>query len=100
LRRRALTLDADGGGADLKRQMRTFTQLLLLATAIVLGVALAAATNPKPVLRQIVIALTGGPMGACARSEACRRVMDIPVRPQAMPERVHAKPAPADMDRA
>lgn len=96
----ALTLDEAGAGADLKWQMRIVTQLLLLATAIVLGVALAAATNPRPLLRAIVIDVTGGPMGACMRSEACRRAMDIPVRRPAIPERVHAKPAPADMDRA
>jgi len=97
---RALTLDEAGAGADLKRQMRIVTQLLLLATAFVLGVALAAATNPKPLMRAIVIDVTGGPMGACMRSEACRRAMDIPVRRQATPERTHTRPAPADMDRA
>jgi hypothetical protein len=80
--------------------MRIFTQLLLLATAIVLGVALAAATNPKPILRAVVIELTGGPMGVCARSPACRRVMDIPARPARVPDRGPYKLAPADMDRA
>jgi hypothetical protein len=80
--------------------MRILTQLLLLATAIVLGVALAAATNPKPVLREIVLDLTGGPMGACMRSPACRRLMDIPVRHPPLPDRTHYQRAPADMDRA
>ena len=95
-----LTLDARFAGADLKIRMRVFTQLLLLATAFVLGVALAAATNPKPLLRAIVIDVTGGPMGACMRSETCRRAMDIPVRRQAAPERGRTRPAPAGMDRA
>ena len=80
--------------------MRAVTQLLLLATAFVLGVALAAATDPKPVLRQIVVSLTGGQTGACMRSEACRRVMDIPVRQTPAPQPAHARPAPTDMDRA
>lgn len=80
--------------------MRIVTQLLLLATAFVLGVALAAAINPKPLLRAIVIDVTGGPMGACMQSEACRRAMDIPAKPAALPHRNHAKPAPANMDRA
>ena len=78
--------------------MRVFIQLLFFATAVVLGVALAAATNPKPLLREIVIELTGGPMGACARSPACRKAMDIPARRPSLP--VHTQPAPADMDRA
>ena len=77
--------------------MRTLIQLLLLATAIVLGVALAAATNPRPLLREIVIELTGGPMGACVQSPTCRKIMNIPVRRAHLP--VQPRPAPADMDR-
>ena len=80
--------------------MRTFIQLLLFATAVVLGVALAAATDPKPVLREIVLDLTGGSMGACMRSPTCRRVLDIPVRHAPLPDRTHYQRAPADMDRA
>ena len=80
--------------------MRTLTQILLLATAIVLGAALAAATNPRPLLREIVIGLTGGPMGACVRSSTCRKAMDIPVRHAPIPDRTRSKPAPVNMDRA
>ena len=80
--------------------MRTLTQILLLATAIVLGAALAAATNPRPLLREIVIGLTGGPMGVCARSPACRKAINIPVRHAPIPDRTRSKPAPANMDRA
>jgi hypothetical protein len=80
--------------------MRIFIQLLMFATAVVLGVALAAATNPKPVLREIVLELTGGPMGTCMQSATCRKVMNIPVRHQPLPDRTHYQRAPADMDRA
>jgi hypothetical protein len=79
--------------------MRILTQLLLLATAIVLGAALAAATGPRPMLRALVVDLTGG-MGPCARSPTCRKVMDIPVRLAPLPERGPFKPAPANMDQA
>lgn len=80
--------------------MRILTQLLLLATAFVLGAALAAATNPMPVVRAVVVDVTGGPMGACMRSPACRRVMDIPLRPRPAPDHGPYKTAPAFMDRA
>jgi hypothetical protein len=80
--------------------MRILTQLLLLATAFVLGAALAAATHPMPVVRNIVVEITGGPMGGCLRSPACRRAMDIPTRHKPAPDHGPYKTAPAFMDRA
>ena len=79
--------------------MRWLPTLLGVVAAFLMGAALAVATNPRPLFRELVTEITGANVfDRCIKAGACNAVRRGPHEP-ALP-RLKPQEAPPDLDRA
>ena len=79
--------------------MRWLPSLLGVVAAFLMGAALAVATNPRPLFRELVAMVTGANVfDRCIKAGACNAVRSGP--PPAHIPRLKPQEAPPDLDRA
>jgi hypothetical protein len=99
-----LEQEADRGKKDLQELetgMRWLPTVLGVAAAFLMGAALAVATNPRPLFREIVMRVTGASAyDRCVKAGACNATQATPHDVPSRVPRLRRQEAPPDMDRA
>lgn len=81
--------------------MRGLPMVLGVATAFLLGAAMAVAVQPRPLFHELMALLTGASAyDRCVKAGACNAVRTGPRDVPSRLPRMRPQEAPADMDRA
>jgi len=81
--------------------MRWLPTLLGVVAAFLMGAALAVATNPRPLFRELLTMVTGAnAFDRCIKAGACNAVRSGPHDAPARMPPLHMQEAPPDLDRA